>query len=1262
MYHRSARLWRLVVVVLVIVFSPAAFAITDQSYRGLSYTRSTTGEIVVFGGGDVNTLTGNLVLRRDLFFIPARSIPVHLYLTYNADHRLISSPFGYGWNLSYNIRFTKDGAGNVTVVWGDGRQDTFTLEGSAYRPPPGVHLILKEAGGVLTLTTKQGLRLVFAEAIHRKLTRIEDPDGNALTLGYDSGYGLATFTDASGRRFDLIYNPDGLLEKVADPNLGPRVWTLGYDANGRLTTLIDPLGNAESFVYDDDNQITATTDRRGNKTTISYATPAWHSGTRLVQTIGKGGSSLGFAFDQTQLATTFTNANNNAWKHRYDAKGQLASVEDPAGKSLVLKWDVSDNLTGLTDRNGNATTFTYDGVGNLLSRTDALGNTAAWTYTAAFNRVDTYTNPGGHAWSHEYDTTGNRIKSTDPSGKVQSYTYDAKGQPLTMTDPNANTWQFANDAHGNLSSVTDPLGNMIQLGYDADSRLTALTDANGAKTEYAYDALGRLTGISNALSKSDARGYDAAGNLTAYTDRNGSQTTFAYNALGRLLAVTDPLGNADARTYDSNGNLVAYTDRTGKTTEYAYDALDRLTTRTDPPVQAWPDVLKYVRPVTGYAYDADGNVTQFTDPGGNAWVLAYDAVNRLTRRTDPLNNERLYAYDVNGNLAKATDALGQATQYGYDSLGRLISQTFADTTTAAFTYDANGNLLTARDSNSDYAYSYDALGRPIVFTDNALGKSVQYSYDTAGRLATLTGPEGDPITYNYDAAGRLVKRVTPPGTTTFAYDANGNLVSEVHPNAVTSNYAYDAANLITRITHKDPLGTLLASFAYTRDAKGRITRSKLENGSYNEFSYDALGRLTRDAEVSDFLGDGTPLWSYEFYTYNLAGHKAQYTQGAGSGQITWDATGRPVADSGWGAQGVAFTHDADGNRLQMKEKADFGLTRNYTYDSRGRMTRVATSGWLADQYSYTYDVFNRLIRVEQGASGVTQRILYDRRYPIAEYDASGKATAKWFNSDAWFAYFQDNASSYALITVVNTGSSNTTVTFQAHDESGTSSPNWSFNPSCGAEFHFLSPTFARKTQIIITTDNPGNATGQDQTYFPLFGDLYNPVGSRVMADTKGAKAGDLPHNSRGEAVNRTDNLYPEAGYTPTLEAFWHSWPGEYNASWPALGRIDAGGLVQDHWIGANVTSPSPLGGVTVSLAGPSCSSSTTPASGQLSFTGRYSTYSVSVTIGEHRVKPVATNKGGYSMVTTAGDVQVDAWIFFRNARDLPGYTGSFVAK
>jgi len=94
--------------------------------------------------------TGNLLVRRPLFVVSGKGVPLELVLAYNSDRRRITSPFGVGWNLTYAMRYVPGRRGNVSIVWGDGRVDLHANIGGTFTPPAGVHMTLSTAGAGVT--------------------------------------------------------------------------------------------------------------------------------------------------------------------------------------------------------------------------------------------------------------------------------------------------------------------------------------------------------------------------------------------------------------------------------------------------------------------------------------------------------------------------------------------------------------------------------------------------------------------------------------------------------------------------------------------------------------------------------------------------------------------------------------------------------------------------------------------------------------------------------------------------------------------------------------------------------------------------------------------------------------------------------------------------------------------------------------------------------------------------------------------------------
>jgi len=109
------------------------------------------------------------------------------------------------------------------------------------------------------------------------------------------------------------------------------------------------------------------------------------------------------------------------------------------------------------------------------------------------------------------------------------------------------------------------------------------------------------------------------------------------------------------------------------------------------------------------------------------------------------------------------------------------------------------------------------------------GNVTTLSYDSAGRLATVTDPASRHLYFNYaDGSTPLVSSVTSDVglTTSYAYDALGRLTQMTRPDSTTVSFEYNAQSLITAV--KDSDGKILE--AHTYDAAGRGLTGSRANG------------------------------------------------------------------------------------------------------------------------------------------------------------------------------------------------------------------------------------------------------------------------------------------------------------------------------------------------------------------------------------------------------------------------------------------------
>ena len=181
------------------------------------------------------------------------------------------------------------------------------------------------------------------------------------------------------------------------------------------------------------------------------------------------------------------------------------------------------------------------------------------------------------------------------------------------------------------------------------------------------------------------------------------------------------------------------------------------------------------------------------------------------------NFSRVIAGHSHGALLGLVSSVGTDTQlvtaYVRDSLSRitrLVEKVQGVTHDARFTYDTAGRLSTVtRDGVLATTYAYDANGNRL----SKVGPGVSETgvYDDQDRMLSY-GTAG----YTYGANGELQTKVVGTDTTKYSYDALGNLTHVALPNGTAIDYLIDAQN---RRIGKKVNGTLVQGFLY----QGQLT-------------------------------------------------------------------------------------------------------------------------------------------------------------------------------------------------------------------------------------------------------------------------------------------------------------------------------------------------------------------------------------------------------------------------------------------------------
>ena len=937
-----------------------SFTTTVSTTNSDTLGSCTTANPCTTSAEPVDTENGNYFYHHADLGAPGRGLPFLFQRAYNSlDY--YSGSLGANWTDSYNIFLTFTSSG-IVVKWGDGHTDTYSLMGSLYVPPRGVHDTLNQnpSDGTWVITKKNQTQFRFANS--GSLSSIVDKNGNMIRLTYDANGNLSTITDAAGRIFTFSYDASNRIVSITDP-IGRKV-LYSYSPSGDLATVTDPMGGVTTYTYNESHCITSIT-------------------------LPNGATLLKNTYDSSGRVTAQTNGRGFAWAWAYDTP--------------------SPDQTTITDPLGNKTVHTYDSLNRITHITDSLGGQINYAYDADNNRIG-ITNQDGQTTKFSYDAQGNIASITDALGDTTAFTYDAKNDLLTTTNPKDKTTKFSYDANGNLLSIEDALGGTTTFTYDGTGELKAKTDADGHTTTYGYDSSGDLTSVTDAPGAITRLGYDGIGRLTSIKDPNGHTAHAAYDALSRLTNVTDPLDDATKFQYDAIGNLTKITDADGNATSYAYDAGNNLVSVTDAMGQ-----------VTRYSYDGDNNRVSFQNALGNTTSYGYDTLNRPVTVTDPLSFVTSYSYDPAGKVVEVKDANGKTSQFTYDALNRPIGISYADGKNVTYAYDADGNRTRMVDAHGATTYAYDWLDR-LTSVTNQRGAKVGYSYDAVGNRASLTYPNGNVVHYAYDGTNRLSKLTDWFGrVTNYTYDQASNLLSQNYPNGATVSFAYDNANRLTEVlnTYRGSTGNPVSAFTYVLDPVGNCLQVTDGSGVATQYGYDRLYELTsvtRDTKVTSYTYDpagnrltltapGTSInYSYDAddrllsaggttFVYDANGNRIKETTSSGIVTYAFDSANRLISVTG-GGEDSTFAYDGDGNRISQTVGSG---TYSYINDVATALPVVLQESGPDGDINYDYG----LGRVSETSSAFDYFCQYDGLGTVVGLtDHNGKLAGRYIY-DAW---------------------------------------------------------------------------------------------------------------------------------------------------------------------------------------------------------------------------------------------------------------------
>jgi RHS repeat-associated protein len=266
-----------------------------------------------------------------------------------------------------------------------------------------------------------------------------------------------------------------------------------------------------------------------------------------------------------------------------------------------------------------------------------------------------------------------------------------------------------------------------------------------------------------------------------------------------------------------------------------------------------------------------------------------------------------------------------------------------------------GRITTVRYPGGSESHTYSIMGLETGVTRcvGTVCATVNQTFDVASRLRSVTYPDGELVNYGYDTAGRLYS--VSGVVNAMTWSPGGQLKTATFANGTTATYNYRAGREWVDSAQLARGATVLYQMTYGHDNAARVmsTTSSTNPTSNLTFTYDGLNRLktVTGSQTQSFVYDGvgnltsnSALGSYAygdsahehavttagnlFYTYDLNGNLTREEVGSGCDrtprrQMTWDGQNKLVGvQDGAGVTIASFDYGADGQRIMKQTVGD----------------------------------------------------------------------------------------------------------------------------------------------------------------------------------------------------------------------------------------------------------------------------------------------------------------------------------------------------
>ncbi|MBR3838699.1 MAG: RHS repeat-associated core domain-containing protein [Clostridia bacterium] len=565
-------------------------------------------------------------------------------------------------------------------------------------------------------------------------TSVTDKNAQTTTYEYNDLDELILETSPEYVVTEYTYNPAGHLTKVTQHSEiynDEKVVEYEY-TNGRLSQIGH---NSFDYYFEYNNNRDVTKIQVGNTTSKYTLADYEYNG----------------AFGQV---SKMTYGNGQYENYVYDDYGRLLFVtynqSAPSESNATYIWSYDDrgDLVA-TKANGITTSYSYDSEGRIKTVIDSLGNSIWQRYYSKDNKSE-YSYLSGGKSSHTkfvYEAIDGQMQN---KATITSDSYDV----TTVVNQGDKLGRVVSQTTTNDNSSK---GYRVEYDYNSyfimyDSARYGMNETSEIKEIEYYRTNGST---STKLLPTLSYTYYEDGNIEDVKENNVLKITYYYDEFDQLIRENNKyLNNGSGYTitysYDDGGNMLekkvySYTTAINVTN---LTPIDTITYGYD---SVWKDMMTSI---DGEAItrDAIGNPTNY--PGVSDYIY-WSEGNKVESISWPEDSYWAYVaflYNENGLRSEKNMYAAGVRAIKYFWLDNVLQSEYCemDGYEIIYCYDANGSLIgftyETSTSRTFYRYVMNLQGDVIALLDENYDVVVKYTYDTWGKVLSVTDANGTLIT------------------------------------------------------------------------------------------------------------------------------------------------------------------------------------------------------------------------------------------------------------------------------------------------------------------------------------------------------------------------------------------------------------------------------------------------------------------------------------------------------------------------------------